>query len=237
MPPPPSRKTRLSQPSSPKAPPVKKRQAAIICPLNTRNEETRIECFAPPRLGEKWFLFKKPLSKAEATGYFRLRDARAVCFLKGVPLMNRLIVTGMGISLCFSVSAIERYVDLNNPTPVAPYTNWSSAATDIQTAVNAAVSGDTVWVTNGHYKLTEEILITNNISVVSVNGPSVTFVDGQWNSRCFYLSSSSSSITGFRIENGFAFGTYEQASDCGGGVFAWPTDPEGSSSLSELTAA
>ena len=42
------------------------------------------------------------------------------------------------------LTADTNYVDLYNPHPDPPYTNWSMAATNIQDAVAAATSGD--WV-------------------------------------------------------------------------------------------
>jgi len=41
------------------------------------------------------------------------------------------------------------YVNVNNATPAAPFTNWVSAATNIQQAVDAAAAGDDIVVTNG----------------------------------------------------------------------------------------
>jgi hypothetical protein len=41
------------------------------------------------------------------------------------------------------------YVDVNCVAPAPPYTNWSTAAMDILSAVDTAVAGDIVLVTNG----------------------------------------------------------------------------------------
>ena len=44
-----------------------------------------------------------------------------------------------------------RYVDVNSTNATPPYTNWAIAARDIQAAVDAAVAGDEILVTNGNY--------------------------------------------------------------------------------------
>lgn len=50
----------------------------------------------------------------------------------------------------FAVQAVDRYVSLDGGH-VPPFTSWSDAATNIQDAIEAAVAGETVWVTNGTY--------------------------------------------------------------------------------------
>jgi len=83
-------------------------------------------------------------------------------------------------------AAATRYVDLNCPNATAPFTDWTTAATDIQSAVDAANPGDTVLVTNGIYvagaRLTSDgtqnrLVVTNAVTVQSVNGAYVTSID------------------------------------------------------------
>jgi hypothetical protein len=99
----------------------------------------------------------------------------------------------------------------NNP----PYTNWADAATNIQDAVNAAESGETIYVTNGSYCVTNQIALVSNITLRSMNGWSNTLVYLDWpayTSRCFYVSNSV--VDGFAVSNGHF---YSSASVPGGG--------------------
>ncbi|MDF7825046.1 choice-of-anchor Q domain-containing protein [Pontiellaceae bacterium B12227] len=100
--------------------------------------------------------------------------------------------------------AATHYVDLNNSTPAVPYSSWTSAATNIQHAVNAATNtGDLVWVTNGTYRLNTEIVITNAIRIESMSGPAATIVAAVNSNRCFNLGSDVF-LGGFTITNGYA---------------------------------
>ena len=110
------------------------------------------------------------------------------------------------------------YVSLSGSN-VWPYTNWSDAAKSIQNAVDAAATGDTVLVTNGVYGsggsvphgqgFINRVVITKEITVESINGPSNTFIvgasDGGTNgpaaARCVYIYDGL--LTGFTITNGF----------------------------------
>jgi len=104
-----------------------------------------------------------------------------------------------------------------------PYTNWTDAATSIQVAVDASVDGDVVFVTNGTYVSASQIIVTNGITIQSVNGASWTTVDGGYpwyTNRCIYLGHSNSVLTGFTITNGYAPGTEDSSEACGGGISA-----------------
>jgi hypothetical protein len=87
-----------------------------------------------------------------------------------------------------ALRAADRYVSppggygTNNP----PFTNWADAATNIQWAVNAASAGETVWITNGTYVLTNMITVSARISICGTGGRPV--VDGNNVSGCFYVS-------------------------------------------------
>ncbi len=116
------------------------------------------------------------------------------------------------------------YVDGNNSSPTPPYTNWATAAITIQQAVDVSKVGDSVLVTNGVYAEGEgqaidsngnwsgptRVVITNAISLRSINGPQFTIIDGQGMVRCAWLTDGAS-LSGFTLTNG-------RASFRGGGV-------------------
>jgi hypothetical protein len=101
----------------------------------------------------------------------------------------------------------------NSPSPTPPYLSWATAATNIQDAVDIAMPGETVLVTNGVYAVGQRdvgggpsrVTVSNAIMLLSVNGPSATVIDGGGGVRCVYLASGGS-LSGFTLTNGFAAG-------------------------------
>lgn len=127
------------------------------------------------------------------------------------------LVTLLSVLISSATIAATHYVDLNSPSPTPPYTNWITAATSIQDAVDSTVDGDTVIVANGHYSLTNQINVISDIMIKSVNGPADTVVDAQHNSRVFDLNNTESVLSGLKIINGYANQSFPN--DSGGGVY------------------
>src|SRR2546426_11227519 len=76
--------------------------------------------------------------------------------------------------------AAVHYVDVNNASPALPYTSWASAASTIQDAIDVALDGDEIVVTNGIYQtggravygtMTNRVAVTKAVTLRSVNGP------------------------------------------------------------------
>ena len=138
-------------------------------------------------------------------------------------------------------SAATLYVDLNSPTPTAPYSGWATAATNIQDAIEAAGAGDLVLVTNGVYAtggkvmagdLTNRVAIDKAITVQSVNGWAVTQIQGQKDPatngpvaiRCAWLTNGAS-LVGFTLRDGATRAAGDQFSlRSGGGIWASSTN-------------
>ena len=106
---------------------------------------------------------------------------------------------------------VVRFVNLNSANPAAPYTDWSSAATNIQDAIDASADGDFIFVTNGAYTATGRatadgntngIVATNSITIQSVNGAASTLLDGLNLMRCANISNAI--LCGFTLTNGNA---------------------------------
>lgn len=117
------------------------------------------------------------------------------------------------------VALIVHCVNGSGLNPVAPYTSWATAATNIQDAITASADRDVVLVTNGLYNsggISLDGLITNRVSInkaillQSVNGPAATIIQGAWNAtstngpgavRCVWITNSAI-LSGFTICGG-----------------------------------
>ena len=142
-----------------------------------------------------------------------------------------------GTVTVYVVSESTHYVDAGNASPLWPYISWSTAATNIQDAIDACFLGGKVLVTNGVYAtgmragfgitMLNRVVITKNIPVESVNGADDTIILGSPDPitggngtnavRCVYISAGS--INGFTFSNGYTrtYGEYDYER-CGGGV-------------------
>jgi hypothetical protein len=142
----------------------------------------------------------------------------------------------------FTVGATVRYVDANGSSPSPPYTNWASAATTIQDAVNASSSGDQILVTNGVYNtggtvvfgmMSNRVAVTVPVTVQSANGPDVTIIQGNQDPtnvtgdgavRGVYLTNGAA-LTGFTISSGATRNSGDATNEqSGGGVFCNSTN-------------
>src|SRR5208283_3069917 len=81
------------------------------------------------------------------------------------------------------------YVDVNSTNHTPPYADWSTAAMDIQSAVDASSDGDQIWVNDGVYQTggelvsgigttTNRVAVTKAVTVQSVNGAAATTISG-----------------------------------------------------------
>jgi len=124
------------------------------------------------------------------------------------------LLAGCALWAAFMASAATRYVNLNNLSPASPYTNWVTAATNIQDAVDTAAAGDEIVVTNGAYQtgardvygMSNRVAVTKPVAVRSVNGPTVTSIIGSGPNgpaavRCVYLTNAAV-LAGFTLTNG-----------------------------------
>ena len=132
-------------------------------------------------------------------------------------------------------------VDRAGSLSLAPYTNWFTAATNIQDAIDIAGIGDFVLVTNGIYSgggkvvtgsVTNRVAITKPVTVSSVNGAGVTVIEGAFDPstngplavRGAWLVDGAT-LAGFTLRNGATRTSGAQPNSYGGGVYCSSTNP------------
>ena len=123
-------------------------------------------------------------------------------------------------------AAITNYVAQAGQTPVLNYTNWATAASNIQDAVDVAAVGNTVLVSNGVYNTGSRsncpnynshicpcrVVIAKGVMVRSWSGdPATTIIMGAWDPvttngpgavRCVGMQDAGASLIGFTLTNG-----------------------------------
>ncbi len=169
-----------------------------------------------------------------------LRPCRSTLPVRKFWLMSLALLALTSLTAA-RAARIDRYVDKANATPSSPYNAWTNAATDIQSAVNAAVAaqGDEVIVRAGVYDtggvaivgLTNRVHVDRAITLRSENNdPANTIIQGAWDPvttngpaavRPVYLQASGSRLIGFTLTNGATHVTGESTeARCGGGIHA-----------------
>ncbi len=100
--------------------------------------------------------------------------------------------------IALNATATTYYVDINSPSPTPPYTSWSTASTDIQSAVNQTTNGDLVLVNPGVYQSggymapdggLSTVVVSNTVTLQSMGGASNTVINGSNAMRGIYLQS------------------------------------------------
>jgi PKD repeat protein len=140
--------------------------------------------------------------------------------------VSNLSMVATATTVVHIFSSQDRYVAVTGNDTNSGLT-WASAKLTIQAAVDVALAGCTVWVSNGVYSsggrvaegqsLTNRVWVDKPVSVQSVNGPQVTTIVGGTGTRGVYLSSQSKLI-GFTVRNGRTFDSWNE-NGYGGGIY------------------
>jgi len=135
---------------------------------------------------------------------------------------------------------VIRFVDPANATPDPPFTNWASASDSLQAAIDAALPGEIILVTNGVHSTggrsaggpTNRIVIDKALLVHSVNGPEFSIIqgakdpagtNGSASIRCVWMGTNAI-LSGFTLKDGSTRTGASPADGYGGGVWCPSTN-------------
>jgi len=121
-------------------------------------------------------------AKTELIGAVGLFDSLSLMSNSREFAMNfRSYLAGLALLGTSASGATIHYADVNSTNPVSPFLDWSTAATNVPQALNAALSGESVLVAAGVYRSANSgvaVSITRNVQLRSVSGPDSTFIEG-----------------------------------------------------------
>jgi len=145
---------------------------------------------------------------------------------------NEGFPAGVAATVTVHVVAIPvEYVSISNTNPVPPYSSWLTAATNIQDAIDIALPGSLILVSNGVYSTggrrvngstTNRVAVTKQLTIRSINGPASTVIQGYsipgsgigaGTVRCVFLTNDAV-LSGFTMTGG---GTEQPFDPLGGG--------------------
>lgn len=145
-----------------------------------------------------------------------------------------VVSNAFGVTTSAVAQVVMHCVNVAGASPVAPYTTWATAATNIQDAINASAVGDIVLVTNGIYAsggismdgvITNRVSINKAILVQSVNGANTTTIQGAWDPatngpaavRCVWMTNNAI-LGGFTVSGGATRAFVSSGDSNGGGI-------------------
>ncbi len=124
---------------------------------------------------------------------------------------------GVAVTQQVQVVAANLYVSTTGDD-AADGLSWATAKRTIQAAVDAAPYGGDVWVANGTYHPSAEIVAPHAMSIRGSSDPDLTRIDGQGSIRCFNLGGEDCLLFGLTIQNG-------HSSKNGGGIYCGNVTP------------